>query len=175
MLKLFIRRKMVEMDCKSDLKSSQRNELRRIYIFMKVFPLKKANEWNFCFYLITGQQLFERDDRAFQSTWILMVCKGHHKYTHTEVKHNVKWHWGEDPNQMPISRFYIKFHMNARRQTGIFLFTETYSTIQMNILWKIEDTIRLYKSKTLREKIASHWNAQMHDDANRCKEKICQM
>lgn len=126
MLKLFIRRKMVEMDCKSDLKSSQRNELRRIYIFMKLFPLKKANEWNFCFYLITGQQLFERDDRAFQSTWILMVCKGHHKYTHTEVKHNVKWHRGEDPNPGPFPDFTSNFTwMHVDKQAYFFLLKRT--------------------------------------------------
>lgn len=51
-----------------------------------------------------------------------------------------------------------------------FFFVEMYSSVQMNLLRKIKDTIRFQKAK--HRKIPFHWNAQMHDDANRCTKDI---
>lgn len=73
---------MVEMDCsKSDLKVHKEMSFNKFIFPWHFFVVEKREQMNeISFHLITGQKLSRKDDRAFQSTWILMVSKGH-KYT----------------------------------------------------------------------------------------------
>lgn len=73
---------MVEMDCsKSDLKAHKEMSFNEIIFSWHFFQVKKQmNEISV--HLITGQKLSQKDDRAFQSTWILMVSKGHKYILH---------------------------------------------------------------------------------------------